>query len=309
MSARELTVLGTSSAVPTPRRNHNGYFLRWDTHGILFDPGEGTQRQMRAAGLSATDITGICITHFHGDHSLGLPGIIQRIARDRVPHPVPIAHPAAGADHFARLRHATAFHDTARIVPRPVDGDRTDLSDDTGLRITARPLSHSVPCYGYRITEPDGWRMLPDRLAAHNITGPLIGLLHRQGRVTAPDGHRVDLADCAEPRPGQSMAFVMDTAPCPQAVDLARGADLLVIESTYLDSEEHLAARHGHLTARQAGRIAARAGARSVVLTHISERYGTDQDPLFTAQAAQEYDGPLTLAQDLDRIPVPARAR
>ncbi|MFY7066327.1 ribonuclease Z [Nocardiopsis changdeensis] len=308
MSARELTVLGTSSAVPTPRRNHNGYFLRWDTHGILFDPGEGTQRQMRTAGLSATDITRICITHFHGDHSLGLPGIIQRIARDQVPHPVPVAHPAAGADHFERLRHATAFHDTARIVPQPVSGDGTSLLGEDDLRITALPLTHSLPCYGYRIAEPDGWRMLPDRLAAHNITGPLIGELHRQGHVTAPDGHRVELADCARPRPGQVMAFVMDTAPCPQAVELARGADLLVIESTYLDSEEHLAAPYGHLTARQAGRIAAQAGARSVVLTHISERYDADQDPLFTAQAAQEYDGPLTLAHDLDRIPVPARA-
>ncbi len=307
MSARELTVLGTSSAVPTPRRNHNGYFLRWDGHGILFDPGEGTQRQMRAAGLSAHDITRICITHFHGDHSLGLPGTIQRISRDGVPHRVPVAHPAQGAAYFERLRHATAFHDTARIVPQPVAGDGACPLGETDLRITALPLEHSLPCYGYRIAEPDGWRMLPDRLTAHGVTGPLISLLQRQGWVDAPDGHRVTLADCAQPRPGQVMAFVMDTADCPGAVELARGADLLVIESTYLDSEEHLAASHGHLTARQAGRVAARAGARSVVLTHISERYGAEHDPLFLEQAAQEFDGTLTLAQDLDRVPVPAR--
>ncbi|MDT0332104.1 ribonuclease Z [Nocardiopsis lambiniae] len=309
MSVRELVVLGTSSAVPTPRRNHNGYFLRWDSHGVLFDPGEGTQRQMRLAGLSATDITRICLTHFHGDHALGLPGTIQRIARDKVAHPVRVTYPAQGREYWERLRHATPFHDTDVIVPQPVAGTGACPLGEHDLRLTALPLRHSVTAYGYRLAEPDGWRMLPDRLTEHGVTGPLIGALHRQGWVNAPDGHRVDLTDCALPRPGQTLAFVMDTAYCPQAVELARDADMLVIESTYLDSEEHLADPYGHLTARQAGRVAAEAGARTLVLTHISERYDADRDADFLAQAAAEFDGPITLAQDLDRIPLPPRSR
>ncbi|MFW6641871.1 ribonuclease Z [Nocardiopsis algeriensis] len=309
MSVRELVALGTSSAVPTARRNHNGYFLRWDDHGILFDPGEGTQRQMRLAGLSATDITRICITHFHGDHSLGLPGTLQRIARDKVPHTVRAAYPVQGQKYWQRLRHATSFVDTDVVAPQPVGGLGSCLLGEADLRITALPLRHSIPCYGYRIAEPDGWRMLPDRLAAHGIAGPLVGRLHKEGEVTAPDGTRVHLSQCALPRPGQVVALVMDTAPCPEAVELARGADLLVIESTYLDEHAHLADAYGHLTARQAGQIAARAGVRTLVLTHISERYDAADDARFTAQAAQAFDGTVVLAQDLDRIPVPRRRR
>ncbi|WP_017569070.1 ribonuclease Z [Nocardiopsis halotolerans] len=307
MSVRELVVLGTSSAVPTRRRNHNGYFLRWDTHGVLFDPGEGTQRQMRLAGLAATDITRICITHFHGDHCLGLPGTIQRIARDQVPHTVRAAYPHQGHHYWQRLRHATAFHDTDVVLPQPVGGTGTCLLGEQDLHITALPLRHSTPTYGYRLTEPDGWRMLPDQLAAHEIHGPLIGRLQREGSVTTDDGRQVTLAQCARPRRGQVMAFVMDTAECEQAVELARGADMLVIESTYLDTEQHLAHAHGHLTARQAGRIAHHAQVRSLVLTHLSERYEHHDDTHFLTQAAAEFDGPLTLAQDLQRIPVPAR--
>ncbi|WP_017555770.1 ribonuclease Z [Nocardiopsis baichengensis] len=307
MSVRELVVLGSSSAVPTKRRNHNGYFLRWDDHGVLFDPGEGTQRQMRHAGLSAHDITRICITHFHGDHSLGLPGVVQRIARDRVEHTVRAAFPAAGAAYWERLRHATAFGDTGVIAEQPVDGLGACPLDGDGLRITALPLDHRMPTYGYRLQEPDARRMLPERLAALGVSGPDIGRLQREGRLEGPGGRTVTLEECSVPRPGQSMAFVMDTGECDNAVRLAQDADMLVIESTYLDSEERLAADYRHLTAGQAGRIAARARARLLVLTHISERYEAGDEPRFVEQAAARFDGPVVLAQDLDRIGVPKR--
>jgi ribonuclease Z len=307
MSARELVVLGTSSAVPTKRRNHNGYFLRWDTHGILFDPGEGTQRQMRHAGLAASDLTRVCVTHFHGDHCLGLPGIVQRIARDRLTHPVRVAYPHQGREYWQRLRHATSFHDTGVIVGQGVDGDGSCPLGETDLRVTALPLAHSVPTYGYRLAEPDGWRMLPHALAHHGVSGPLVGELLRQGTVTTPQGRTVHLSQCARPRPGQVFAFVMDTGECDQALALAEGADMLVIESTYLDAEADLARANGHLTARQAARIAARAGARTLVLTHLSERYEHGDDQRFLDQAAAEFDGTLHLAQDLDRIALPPR--
>src|SRR5213082_4268810 len=111
MSVRELVVLGTSSQVPTRYRNHNGYFLRWDDEGLLFDPGEGTQRQMIFAGVTVSQITRICITHFHGDHCLGLPGVLQRMSLDRVPHVVEAFFPAESAEVFGRLRRAALFRD------------------------------------------------------------------------------------------------------------------------------------------------------------------------------------------------------
>src|SRR5919206_2468753 len=115
MSARSFIALGTASQVPTRYRNHNGYLLRWDDEGLLFDPGEGTQRQMTLAGVPSSAVNRLCLTHFHGDHCLGVPGIIQRLSLDRMAHPVVAHYPASGAAFFARLRHAAAFHETAEL--------------------------------------------------------------------------------------------------------------------------------------------------------------------------------------------------
>ena len=102
---RKFFALGTASQVPTRQRKHNGYFLKWDDEGFLFDPGEGTQRQMIYAGISSKDITKIFITHFHGDHCLGLPGILQRLSLDRVTHPIAVYFPASGINYFHNLQN------------------------------------------------------------------------------------------------------------------------------------------------------------------------------------------------------------
>ncbi|MDX3077392.1 ribonuclease Z [Streptomyces sp. NPDC088354] len=300
MSARELVVLGTASQVPTRHRNHNGYFLRWDGEGILFDPGEGTQRQMLRAGVAAHDLTRLCVTHFHGDHSLGLAGVIQRINLDRVPHPVTAHYPESGRHFFDRLRYATAYRETVKLREEPVSGDTVVLADGA-FRLEARRLSHPVEAYGYRLVEPDGRRMLPDRLAAHGITGPAVGRLQRDGEA---DG--VTLADVSEVRPGQRFGFVMDTRLCDAVYALADGCDLLVIESTFLDEDASLAQEHGHLTAGQAARVAAESGVRHLVLTHFSQRY-TDPEAFERQARAAGFAAELTVAQDLGRVPVPRR--
>ena len=294
---RELVVLGTASQVPTRHRNHNGYLLRWDDEVILFDPGEGTQRQMLLAGLAVTPISRICITHFHGDHSLGLPGILQRISLDRVPHPVTVHYPAAGQEYYDRLRHATSYWDNAEILPAPVDGAAFDVQTSVG-RLTARPLRHSIPAYGYRLVEPQRRRMVPALLAEHGIAGPAIGELYRTGHLGD-----VTLEQVSVLRPGQSFAFIMDTGLCDNVYALADGVDLLVIESTFLTEDVEMAAMVGHLTAAQAGAVAQAAGVRTLVLTHFSQRY---PDPLdFLAEARKEFAGPIVVAEDLMRVPVP----
>jgi ribonuclease Z len=293
---RELIVLGTASQVPTRTRNHNGYLLRWDDQGILFDPGEGAQRQLLLAGAAASDITRICLTHFHGDHCLGLPGVIQRISLDGAPHEVVAHYPASGKDFFARLRHASIFYDVARITEHPVDAD-----GELGGGLTARRLNHPVESYGYRLSEPDGRRMLPERLAALDIHGPAVGELQRLGTLDR-DGRTVTLEEVSEPKRGKVFAFVMDTGWCEAAIELAANADLLVIESTFLESEAGLAQAAGHLTAAQAGRIAAQAGARKLLLTHFSQRY-TEPEAV-GVEAARYFDGEIVVAEDLMRIPI-----
>jgi ribonuclease Z len=312
MANRELVVLGTASQAPTRFRNHNGYFLRWDAEGLLFDPGEGTQRQMLFAGVTASQVTRVCLTHFHGDHCLGLPGVLQRMALDRVAHPVTAYYPGVNAEVFGRLRHASLFHDTLTLLEHPVDGDGVvadgvAADGGSGFRLEARALSHLVPAIGYRLVEPDGRHMLPDELAARGVDGPDIGLLQRSGRLEV-GGRVVTLEEVSVPRRGQRFAFVMDTRLCDAAFELADGADMLVCESTFADADGALARDYGHLTAGQAGQIAAAAGARLLVLTHFSQRYETGPPQRLRDEAAAAFSGEIVMAADLDRIPVPRRA-
>ncbi|MFJ9932736.1 ribonuclease Z [Streptomyces virginiae] len=300
MSVREFVVLGTASQVPTRHRNHNGYLLRWDGEGILFDPGEGTQRQMLRAGVAAHDINRICVTHFHGDHSLGLAGVIQRINLDQVPHPVAAHYPASGQKFFDRLRYATAYRETVPILEEPVSEDGP-VAQGASYALETRRLSHPVESFGYRITEPDGRRMVPEQLARRGIKGPDVGRIQREGRLG-----EVTLEDVSEPRPGQRFAFVMDTRLCPGVDELAEGCDMLVIESTFLDEDERLATDHGHLTAGQAARVARDAGVRHLVLTHFSQRY-TDPTEFERQARAAGFEGELTVAADLMRVPLPKR--
>jgi ribonuclease Z len=305
MSARELIALGTSSQVPTRYRNHNGYLLRWDEHGLLFDPGEGTQRQMIFAEVTVTQVTKILITHFHGDHCLGLAGISQRISLDRVPHEIEVYFPRSGRKYYDRLRKASVYHDVSKIHPCPIETSGEIFSNDK-LVLSCRRLDHAVETYGYRLDERDARTMLPEKLAEAGVRGPAIRQLIEHGSYTTEDGRIVLLDDVSVPKPGQSFAFVMDTRECDSAYELARGVDLLVCESTYLTSEEREARAHGHLTARQAAMIAKEAGARRLVLTHFSQRYGSVKPFL---DEARELHDDVVAARDGDRIPVPKRHR
>ena len=291
---RELVVLGTASQVPTRTRNHNGYLLSWDGEGLLFDPGEGTQRQMIHAGVSASQITRICLTHIHGDHCYGLPGVLSRMVLDRVAHPVYLHYPASGEDIVRALVSVASPGLDLRLQPHAEAGEIAPC-------LEVRPLRHRVETYGYRLTEADGRSLLPERLEAADITGPDIGRLQREGYVRG-----VQLEDVSVPRRGQRFAFVMDTAPCEGAEALADGADLLVAESTFSDEDAALAAQFAHLTAGQAGSLAATGGVGTLVLTHFSSRYG--DTGLLAEQARALADGATVIAaNDLDRIGFPRR--
>jgi ribonuclease Z len=209
-----------------------------------------------------------------------------------------VHYPAGGREYLDRLRHATSFYDVADIRPVPVsDGTRVETSAGP---LTTLPLRHPIETYGYRLAEPDGRRMVPSLLAARGITGSMIGELQRTGSVG-----RVTLEQVSVPRPGQRFAFVMDTGMCDNVFRLAEGADLLVIESTFLTADAALAAQAGHLTAGQAASVARQSGVRTLLLTHFSQRYA--DSTRFLDEARAEFDGDIVLAEDLLRVPVPAR--
>ncbi len=258
---------------------------------------------MLLAGVSSSAITRICLTHFHGDHCLGVPGVVQRLSLDRVAHPVYAHYPASGRHYFERLRHASAFCEVADLREEPIERDGV-LAADPSATLEVRRLDHLVESFGYRLVEPDGRRMVPELLARFGVTGPAVGRLQRAGALHV-DGRTVRLEQVSEPRPGQRFAFVMDTRLCDEVYELADRADLLVIESTFLAEDADLAREYGHLTARQAAAVAAESGVRRLVLTHFSQRY--TEPARFHEQTAAVFDGEIVVAQDLTRVPVPRR--
>lgn len=302
MSQRRFFALGTASQVPTRSRNHNGYFLRWDAEGFLFDPGEGTQRQMIHSGIAASDITKIFITHFHGDHCLGLAGVLQRISLDNVAHKIQIFYPKSGQKFFNNLKNASIYHQKAIIEENPIEQEGV-IFEDKNLTIETKKLEHSAESWGYRINEKDSVTMLPEKLSKHKIKGKHIGELQRTGKLEI-NGKTYILEDFSIEKKGQTFAFVMDTKVCDNAYKLSKNVDLLVCESTYLKPETDEAIAHGHLTATQAAQIAKDSKAKNLVLTHFSQRYQNIKDFL---EEAKKFHKNVVAVKDGDFVDLPKR--
>lgn len=271
MSVRDLIILGCSSQQPTRFRNHGAYLLRWNDEGLLFDPGEGTQRQFIFANVAPPVVTRILISHFHGDHCLGLGSMLMRLNLDKVTHPIHCYYPASGKKYFDRLRFGTIYHEIIEVIEHPIYEDG-QIEDDGKFSIEARFLDHGVDNIGWRIKEPDTRKFDNAKLAQNGIRGPMVKELQEKGFLTI-DGKTVTLDDVSIVRIGDVFAVVIDTRLCPNAYKLAQNARILLCESTYLDEQKQMAQKHYHLTAKQAAELAKEANAEELILTHFSARY------------------------------------
>lgn len=300
MSVRDLIILGCSSQQPTRLRNHGAYVLRWNNEGFLFDPGEGTQRQFIYADVSPTTVTRIFVSHFHGDHCLGLGSMLMRLNLDRISHPVHCYYPASGKVYFDRLRFGTIYHDHINVIEHPVSSPGV-VHEDSQFKIEADFLNHGIDNIGWRIQEADSIKFDPKKLSAKGVTGRLVKELEQKKSLLIQD-QVVTLEEVSSVRKGDVFACVIDTKYCKSAVNLARDAKLLLCESTYLDEHRDLAFNHNHLTARQAAEMAKEANAKQLILTHFSARY-RDLDP-FVKEAAKVFPN-VDVADDFKRFPFP----
>ncbi len=302
MSVKDLTILGCSSQQPTRKRNHGAYLLRWNGEGLLFDPGEGTQRQFIFANIAPTVVNRIFVSHFHGDHCLGLGSMLMRLNLDKVTHPIHCYYPASGKQYFDRLRYGTIYHEGIQVIEHPVSNEGI-VHKDGGFTIEAKFLDHGTPNLGWRITEEDHLKLDKEKLKKLGIEGLSVRELIEKGSLQIGD-HTIHLSDVSWVRKGDTFAIVIDTRYCKNAVELAKDASLFLCESTYLEKHKELAKKHLHLTAKQAAQIAKEAKVDTLILTHFSARY-IDLNPF--EQEAREIFPNAFAADDLLRFTFPKK--
>lgn len=267
-----LHVLGTASQVPTAKRNHNGYLFRWKDEGFLFDPGEGAQRQLVHMNLSASKITRVFLSHFHGDHCLGLPGLVQRLGLQDYAGVLEIHYPASGRSYLDALLSCSAYVPRVNISRKPIDGPRV-VVDTPDFSVSALPLEHAVDTFGYVFQEKEKRKLDRAKLEAVGLLdSPLNRDLLRDG-VVSVGGRPVRLEDVSELEKGFKFGFLMDTRMFAGAEAVAKGADLLLAETTYLDADHRIAREHHHLCTTETARLAKSSGVKRLVITHFSQRY------------------------------------
>ncbi len=267
-----LTFLGTSAAQPTLARNLSGLSLRRDHEHVLFDCGEGSQRQMMRFGTGFS-VDHIFFTHFHGDHYLGLLGFIRTLNMQGRQEPLHLHGPAQGKSLLDRAVHLGFEPHAFEVVIHELrDGDTVPLR---GATLTALAVQHGLPALGFLLKEDDrpGEFHRETALRLGVPEGPLFGALQHGQPVQVGD-RAIAPGDVLGPtRAGRRLVVSGDTRPCDAVAKAAQGADLLIHESTFADDSQARAHETQHCTAREAGALAAKAGVKRLLLTHFSSRY------------------------------------
>jgi len=298
--------LGTSGAVPTSRRALPAVALVYNGQIVLFDCGEGTQRQLILAGFKLTRVRHVLISHLHADHVLGLPGLV--ISRGFIGGREPLdVYGPPGLAEFLRstirrvameVEYLLRIHETRGGV----------LWEGEDFQLIAEPLQHRTFCLGFAFVERDRpGRFDAERAKELGLTpGPVFGELKRGGSATLPDGRVIHGEELlGPPIPGRKIAYVVDTVPCPGAESLAQDADLLIFDSTLAAGAEEDAGHYGHATAKQALEIAAKAHARRLVLFHSSPRY---EDPTELLAGLPATGIEVIVPEDFQAIEIPRRS-
>ncbi|RAP54131.1 MAG: ribonuclease Z [Methanosphaera sp. rholeuAM130] len=276
----ELTFLGTASAIPTRSRNHTSIVIKVSNRMLLLDCGEATQKQMMYAQISPMKIDDIYITHLHGDHILGLPGIIQSLAFRGRTRPLNIYGPEGIDELLEHIKKLGFYSINYEIITHSITDDDSVIYRQEDFIVKAKRMKHTVTDYAYMIEEIRQPKFLKSKALELNIPpGPLFGQL-QAGREITIDGVTIKPEQVlGPPRQGVKMVFSGDTMPHESMVDFARDVDLLIHEATFSKKYADKAVENGHTIAEDAAKIAKKANVEQLILTHISNRY-TDSDEL-----------------------------
>lgn len=297
MSIIRLTFLGTSAAAPTLHRNVSGLAFKADTDLLLFDCGEGSQRQMIRFGTGFA-VDAVFFTHFHADHYLGIIGFLRTLGMGGREQPLKLHGPPPATRLLDQAVHLGVERLAFPIEIVELKGGET--LDRGSYVIKAVRVDHRGNALGYVVEEKTRpGRFDPDKARALGVpNGPDFGRLQRGETLTLADGGTVKPEQVmGGARPGRKVVISGDTRPCPALVSAAAGADLLVHEATFSDDEQERALETRHSTAREAGRVARESKSRRLILTHLSSRHDVETAPLLQ-QARAEFQGQTEVAYD-----------
>jgi ribonuclease Z len=291
--------LGTGGAVPSARRNTASLLVARGGERLLFDCGEGTQRQMQRS-LGLVQVDEIYFTHFHADHVLGLPGLLKTYDLTDRGRALTIYGPRGLGDFIASLSRAIG---KLSYKLELVELEPDDVIDIDGGEVRAFAVEHSVRAYGYALVEGERpGRFDPEAAKRLGVEeGPDFAALQRGESVEGADGPVAPSDVMGESRPGRSLVITGDTAPCRATVEAARGAELLVHDASFAEEEVQRAADTGHSTVGQAASVAREAEVKMLALVHISSRYHVGK----VLEEAREVFGPTVAPRDFDLIELP----
>jgi len=276
----EIIILGTSCMVPTKDRNVQGIFVEYKGEGILFDCGEGTQRQMNIAGINRNKVRKIFLTHWHGDHVSGLVGLLQTISNNETQQKIVIFGPRETRERIAHLMKSVSFEENRiDLEIREVNPSSVEkIYDGEDYIIQAAYLDHKIPCLGYNLIEKDVRKINMAKAKKLGLReGPLIGKL-QAGLNVILKGQTITSDEVSHIQRGKKLCIVLDTLPCKNAYELAAEADILIAEAAYTSDMEEKSLEYKHMTTKQAALIATTANVKKLIITHFSQRYKTNKE-------------------------------
>ena len=266
----KLTILGTGSACPTIDRNHSATALNIGPETLLFDCGESTQLQLTKAGISHSKISKIFLTHWHGDHMLGLPGLLQSMELNKRAKPLNIYGSAGSKDRFRKLVSALEIKLSFKVNVTEL---KAGAFNSEKYSIIVANASHHDACISYAFQEKDKVRIDIGYLKKFGLkNNPIIGDLAK-GKDIVWNKKKIKAKDATKIEKGKRFAYVLDSAYAENLVKLAKDSDVLLCESTFADELKDSAKKFGHMTARDAATLAKKAGAKKLIITHFSQRY------------------------------------
>lgn len=292
-----LIFLGTSQAIPTEKRNHTAVLLKYKDETILIDCGEGTQRQFRKAKLNPCKLTRILITHWHGDHVLGLPGLLQTLALNNYNKTLHIYIPKGTSNHINLIFKIFVFQGKIKYEIHECNSGKILETQD--FCITAEKMFHGTPTLAYSFEEKAKIRINKEKLKKLKIQGRIISELQKGKNITWGN-QKIKAKDLIYMQKGKKITIIMDTCINNNALKIAKNSDLLITESTYAEKEASLAKERSHLTAKQAAQIAKKSKSKKLILTHISQRYENNEEIILN-EAKKIFKNTI-LAEDLMKV-------